>query len=49
MPAAGEDEKEAARVFLCGGYAGYAEVGDGVSEDEEFGTKLDSSDHTMRA
>ena len=28
MPAAGEDEQEAARVFICGGDTGYAEVGD---------------------
>ena len=28
MPAKGEDEQEAASA-LCGGYAGYAEVGDG--------------------
>ena len=32
-PALGEDEKETARVFLCGGYAGYAKSLDYLIRD----------------
>ena len=49
MPAPGEDEKEAARVFYVAATRATQRLVIGVGGDGEFGAKVDSSDHTRWA